>query len=338
MEVRDIITKLPISTDKKLKIYGHARKVYWKVKYNSDLYNNLVKNYTLIPQNSFYGHEYWLKRYSEYMNNSIKALIEHGLFWKCEKDRIGWSVEWDIGSIFTFGDARYDVLKDWYPDYNIVRIGPRIHYAPVDEVYRNELLRKIDQSKKTMVLYPVHSLAKFKNSYDMDSFLNDAYKFAKENDIGNILISLHPSDYIHGADVEYLLRDQNLIPVTGGTDNIQFLPRIKAILSVADITYSNTVGTHTGYSIYMNKPHVINVKSDSPDEEKPEFSLYSMAIQDYEKEKNLFINAFDGSNPWEISSEQRELIDYYFGLSHVKTIEELYKEVKYCEDIYQKKY
>ena len=181
MQTRDIISKFPINADKKLQLYGKFRKMYWRLKYNPSEYAELMKQFCFIPQNSNYGHEYWLKRYSSY-NKDICALIEHGLHFKCLKAKIGWETEWDLGSIITFGNSRYEVLRKWYPNYNIVRIGPRIHYVPLDRGYLKEIKSKIDPGKKTMALFPAHSLANEKSNYDVDSFLNDALDFAKEND------------------------------------------------------------------------------------------------------------------------------------------------------------
>ena len=337
MDIRNMISLIPISAKKKLELYGKARESLWKIKYNSQQYSKLKMERCFIPQNSYYGHEQWLKSYSGF-KKSIRALIEHGMFFKCETDKIGWDVEWETGSIITFGDARFEALSKLYPDYNIIRIGPRIHYAPVDDDYLKELRSKIDANGRTMVLYPSHSLEKYKSNYNIDGFLNDALMFAKENGIINILVSLHPSDLLHGYDKEYKIRDSKLIPVTGGADQQKFLPRLKAILSIADITYSNNVGTHTGYSIYMNKPHIINIKSDSNDQDKPEFGKFTYSITDFQEEKNQFIKAFSGRDLWTITSEQRELIDYYFGISYIKTKEQMFSELEKCEKMFQQRF
>ena len=337
----NIIQALPINTDQKLRLYGSIRKAYWKKKYDAEMYEKLMREYTLFPQNSYYGHEYWLKKYSGY-ENSIKAIIEHGICYKCETVKVGWDVEWDAGSIITFGDMRYDALSEVYPDYNILEIGPRIHYAPTDENYLNELRNQIDTSGKTMVLYPSHSLAGYKSEYNVDEFLDDAYQFAKDNGITNILVSLHPSDIIHGYDKEYIYRDKKLILVTGGTDQLKFLPRLKAILTIADITYSNLVGTHVGYSVYMNKPHVINSRSEYTNNENLIKQLYNIEdakmANSFQEEKNTFARVFNGNDPWIITREQKDLIEYYFGLSKVMSKDELYRQLKHCEELYAKKF
>ena len=343
MKPRDYISLMPINSDKKLRLCRAMRKGYWRVKGGTQKYNELLDRYTfcLSPQNSYYGHEYWLRKYSGF-DKDIKAVIEHGICWKCETVKVGWDVEWDIGSIITFGDSRHEVLSNLYTDYNIVRVGPRIHYAPVDQKYLQELKSQIDPSGKTMVLYPSHSLEHYKSEYDVDGFLDDAYQFAKDYRISNILVSLHPSDILHDYDKEYAVRDKKLILVSGGKDPLRFLPRIKAILSIADITYSNLVGTHTGYSVYMGKPHVINSRSEFTNNSELIKTLYNFEDEkmaaEIQKEKELFAKVFNGNNVWKINGEQYDLIDYYFGISHLKTKEELYKILDKCEILYKKRF
>lgn len=334
MDIRNILSKIPLSTDLKLRTYKETRKFLWKFKYDNDVYNRIVREQCLFPQNSYYGHEHWLREYSKFDDN-VYGLIEHGLCYKDDISKVGWDVEWDVGNIITFGDSRYETLSTLYTDYNIVRIGPRLHYAPTDMTYLNILERQLDKRGKTMVLYPAHSLAIEAYRYDVVLFIEQAKRFAAENGIVNILVSLHPSDLLHGFENEYKKIDPNIIPVTGGTDQWNFLPRLKAILTVADVTYSNLVGTHVGYSIYMGKPHVINSSSDN--QRSKFYNDYNNQTQaDVLSNEKEFADAFTGADPWKISKEQYELIDYNFGLSHIKTPKELYKQLDVCRTIYRK--
>ena len=202
MDLKELLIKIPCNSDKKLRIYRDSRRLYWKYKYTQSEYRKLLNDQVLIPQNYSYGHEFYLKKYSGY-EDYIYGLIEHGLFAKENRNKVGWEPEWDCGSILTYGDARYETLVDLYPDYNILRIGPRIHYAPMDDAYYRELRSKIDLSGKSMVLYPSHSLSSEKYRYDVELFVRRALAFAKENSIRNILVSLHPSDILHGFQDEY---------------------------------------------------------------------------------------------------------------------------------------
>lgn len=330
MDLKELLNIIPCNADKKMRCYMDSRKLYWKYKYPEKKYKELLEDQVFIPQNYAYGHEFWLKKYSGY-DDFIYGLIEHGLFAKDNPTKVGWKPEWDCGSILTYGDARYDTLKNLYPEFNILRIGPRIHYAPIDDKYYNELLSQIDISGKSMVLYPSHSLASEIYRYDVELFVKRALAFAKEYSVKNILVSLHPSDFLHGFQDEYKKIDSRIIPVTGGTNQRLFLPRLKAILSIADITYSNTAGTHVGYSLYMKKPHVIDSSSDN---------IHNMSdIKDYDlHHSRLFAKAFECKDPWKISTEQYELVDYHYGFSHIKSPEELYQVLEHCKVLYNSRF
>ena len=117
----------------------------------------------------------------------------------------------------------------------------------------------------------------------------------------------------------------NVIFVGGGKDSFRFLPRLRAIFELSDLTFSNALGTHVGYSVYMGTPHVMKLESNhnvSP-------NLY------FENEQKKFSEVFSGRDPLIITEEQRQLCDYYFGFSHVKTAEELYQSLEECKRKYE---
>lgn len=332
MTIRDIISKIPCNADKKLRLFKFSRNLFWKLRYSSEMYQFLKSNQPLIPQNYSYGHEYWLKTYSDY-NDYIYGLVEHGIFAKDDHTKVGWDVEWDIGSIFTFGNARYETLTKLYPDFNIIRIGPRIHYVQYDDLYYKELRSQIDNSSKTIVLFPSHSLASETYKYDVEMFLTRAINFAKGLGIKNVLVSLHPSDILHGFQDKYREFDKRIITVTGGNNPLLFLSRLKTILSIADISYSNKFGTHVGYSLYMNKPHIIDTSSDS-------IMNNTIFSKDYDLITNQFFSdAFKcNDNPWEITKEQYDLTDYYFGFSHTMSPKMLFKELENAKILYNNRF
>lgn len=329
--IRDYIEKLPLKANKKLELFNFLRRLEWQFKYPRDLRNSLLSTQTYIPSNSFYGHEYWLKRYSG-CDDNIYGLIEHGLYFGENRDKVGFHTEWDMGSIITYGEYRAILLNELYPDYNIIKIGPRIHYAKTDENYLKELKSKIDVSKKTMTVFPSHSLAEEQAYYNIDVFYEELIGIAKDLNVGNVLISLHPSDFLHGIDKVFEQRGMTV--VSSGKDSIKFLPRQRAIFEVSDITYSNAIGTHVGYSLYMNKPHIINTKSLQSQQPKEDDVLAST----YYKEEKMFESVFNGENPYSITKEQKELYDYYWGGDCIRTPEELNKELDKCKETFTKKF
>ena len=47
------------------------------------------------------------------------------------------------------------------------------------------------------------------------------------------------------------------IVTAGNLYDINFLSRLKLIIQLADFTASTSIGTHTGYCVYLNKPHFL---------------------------------------------------------------------------------
>lgn len=321
--IRDIIENLPLSANIRLKMFNSLRRFEWKRKLDKVEYQKRVNRQTFIPSNSYYGHEYWLKRYSNYYED-IYGLIEHGLYFGEDESKVGFKTEWEIGNIITYGDYRAQLLRRLYPNFNIETIGPRIHYADIDMDYYNELKSKIDVTKKTMTIFPAHSLAGEQAYYAIDKLISNVKEISDSLGITNLLISLHPADLIHGLQSEFEKR--NLVVVSSGTDEYSFLPRQKAIYKISDLTYSNSLGTHIGYSIYMRTPHIL----------KPETMILrpesDMLSKTFYREEADFAKMFSGtSDPFKITSEQLDFYDYYFGEKCIKSPEDLNKMLERCK-------
>ena len=314
------IVKLPISSYNKLRLYRALTKCYACLYCTPEERMRRKKINNLTVSGTYYGQEQWLKEYCGY-KDPIYAYIEHGVYFGDNTSKVGWPPEWDLGNIITFGDSRYNLLKELYPDYNILRVGPRVHYAPTDRAYYEELKAKLDSDGKTMALYPFHSVHDDKHAFKTNVFLEGAFELGKDLGVKNYMISLHPTDFEHSSDLLY--KDKDVILVTGGPANEGFLPRLRAIMELADITYSNALGTHIGYSVYLGTPHVLDLTSNPPKYDK---------ITRYREEQFQFAEVFSGKDGLCITNEQRELCDYYWGYSHIKKPDELYKSLEECKD------
>ena len=141
-----------------------------------------------------------------------------------------------------------------------------------------------------------------------------------------IMVSLHPSDYRHHLDLDF--NGKKIVFVGGGNKPHLFLPRLRAIFELSDLTFSNALGTHVGYSIYMGTPHVMNIESNK--------NIRPNKV--FEKEQEDFAQLFDGHNPLDITEEQKNLCDKYFGFSHIKTPEQLYSILNECKKKYESIY
>lgn len=325
-DIRNFIKYLPINSARKLELYHSIRGLFWRIKYHGDDYTKIIANRTFCTTNYYYGHEYWMKKYCGY-TKFIYGMIEHGLYFGDNRSKVGFEEEWDLGSILTFGDSRIELLKELYPDYNIIGVGPRIHYADIDKRYYNELKSRIDSSSRTLALYPEHCTHDEISDYSVKKFIEKAYDLAREVKAKNILLSLHPADFAKGVDKLFEEDGKNLIIVSGGSNQINFLPRLKAIMSLADLIFTNAIGTHVGYGVYMKKPIVIDLESN--------MNNYTLA---FEKEQKDFSSIFNGSHPLLLMQEQIDVCDHYFGYRYIKTPEDLFNEFVNCEKVYNKRF
>lgn len=314
------ISKLPISSYNKLRLFRALTRCYAYLFCTPEEKKRRKGINNLTVSGAYYGQEQWIKEYCGY-KDAVFAYIEHGVYFGDNTSKVGWAPEWDLGNIITFGNSRYKLLKDLYPDYNVLRIGPRVHYALTDKAYYEELKAKLDPIGKTMALYPLHSIHDDKHSFNTNVFLEGAFKLGKELGVKNYLLSLHPTDLEHSSDLLY--KDKNVILVTGGPANEGFLPRLRAIMELADVTYSNALGTHIGYSVYLGTPHVLDLTSNPSKGDKQ---------TRYHEEQDQFASVFSGQDALTITKEQYDLCDYYWGYSHIKTPEEMYKALEGCKN------
>lgn len=320
-----MISKLPIASNHKLQLFGLIKRVGWYFKYDKEKYRFFVENQVFCNSNHYYGHEFWLKKYSRFPDK-IYGIIEHGVYFGDNRTLVCPKEEWDTGSVITYGDSRIDLLKELHPDKNVYAIGPRIHYAETDMEYYDELYNQIDHTGKVLTIFPAHSLAETKSIYDSELFLKQAEELANRIGAKTIMVSLHPSDFIHKLNLSF--EGRKLIFVGGGTTPHKFLPRLRAVISISDLTFSNRLGTHIGYSVYMGVPHVLNTSSN----------MNARGNEAFEKEQSLFEKTFNGAEPLNITEEQRKLCDYYYGFSHIKTPGELYNILVKCKNKFETKY
>lgn len=324
-KIYSIISKLPVNSNNKLKIFAFTKRVAWYFKYDKETYRFFVKNQVFVNSNHYYGHEFWLKNYCGY-SDKIYAIIEHGVYFGDNRSLVCPKEEWDLGSVITYGDSRIKLLEELHPNMNVYAIGPRIHYAETDKEYYKELYNQIDHTGKVLTLFPAHSLAAEKSKYDSVLFLKQAEELAEKIEAKTIMVSLHPSDYLHHLDLDF--NNRKVIFVGGGNKPYQFLPRLRAIFELSDLTFSNSLGTHVGYSLYMGTPHVMNL--DSNKNVRPN--------EVFEREQREFAAVFNGDYPMAITNEQRALCDKYFGYSYIKTPNQLKELLGECKKKYESIY
>lgn len=278
------------------------------------------ENVAIVDSNEYYGHEYWLKKYSSF-NDPIYGLIEHGVYFGKNKNKVGNEREYLLKNIITFGDYREEMIKEAFPEHNVIKIGPRIAYANTDLELLNGLNKESD-GEKVLTLFPAHSSVDHKCRYDVDHLISKAKEIMDERKIKILRVCLKEQDMVNGnAD---LFKERGCKIVTAGSASIQFLPRLRAIILSSYITMSNSLGTHLGYCIYLNKPHYL-IHQDMCMDGIQNASFNNEVYNTYKNEEKIFIEAFDRDNGECITEEQYKLCDFYWGFGYVRKPSELHK-------------
>lgn len=284
------------------------------------------------PENNLYGMAGVLKNYM-FVNEprlNLRSYIEHGLFFGNYVNHYSYEYS-KINNIITFSEYRENILKSnrhiQEKNPKIIKIGPYIHYSsPFIKREEVEILKQ--NFGKILLVFPSHSIPGITIEFDFISFISKINEIKYEFKCDTVFICLYWKDIENKQSLEYYINMGYIIVSAGHSNDPFFMSRLKSIIELSDITMSNDVGTNLGYCIYMKKPHFVYVQEQGFKEglrsvlkrENISKDIYDSSLQAKKEIETLF------SVPSEsISQEQDNLIDYYWGTSHVKQADELYK-------------
>lgn len=310
-------------------IYRKTYKKYVNINKHTEIFNidTLSKDIPYFPHSkhkdsNLYGHYCTLKYYTGL--KCFDFLIEHGLY-------IGSHVPYatylkTTKRIITFSKNREDHLRSAGIDKPILTIGPYIHYA---ETLLSDLeLRELKASHgKILTVFPSHSSEGYNVNTNHKKFLQVIENISEDFD--SVFICVYFKDIQENKHIkEYVNRGYKIV-TAGHRYELNFLSRLKAIIELSDYTLSNTVGTHTGYCIYLNKPHYIFNQTVSYTDEKGKVSKEyrtEYEIEQMVSEQVEIANAFKEYKP-KITKTQRKVVEKYWGISEIKSKEELRSQI-----------
>jgi len=265
-----------------------------------------------VPDNNKYGMNYVLKDYMGIpINHSIDGIIEHGLYLGDYVDKDEFLL--NVKDVITFGDTRIKHLTKKKVNKNIVPIGPYIHYAKrlLDEQDFKALKQELG---KVLLVFPSHSMAGGEwSEFNMQDLCEEIKRVGKDYD--TILVSLYYADIGRAA----LYEEQGFRVVTSGHENdSNFLTRQRTLIELADYTMSNSVGSQIGYCVYLNKPHYVYTQKIE------QVKGFSSVMEDKQRTESVLLseikeieNAFSAFSQ-HITSEQREIVEKYWGVKYIK--------------------
>lgn len=254
-----------------------------------------------VKDSNYYGQCYWVKKYAG-LDENLNISFEHGLYYG---DYIPYSSYCKtVYRIITFSEVRKRVLDKLHKP--VIPIGPYIHYAP-SLLNDQDLLNIKTEFGRILLFFPVHSCGEKGNKFCLETIISTLKKISSEYGFQSVFVCMYYYDILY-SDYAFQYERAGFKVVTAGHRlDINFLPRLKSIIQIADYTVSNSVGTHTGYCIYMNKTHSLIEPMD-----------YSMMSEDFIEITNAFLRFSH-----EIDKTQYDVVRKYWGTDLLKTPEEL---------------
>lgn len=271
----------------------------------------------LSRDNSLYGTGDALLSYSNYKKD-ILGIIEHGVNFSNSVPPEG-AVD-GLNGIITFNQRRVDILKEHY-DVKIYKIGPYIHYC--SPLFSDEIIAQEKQKNgKTLVVFPSHSIKGVHSNYDEQDLIAKIDYVKKKYNFDTVLLSFYFVDINSGAHIPFEKHGYKII-TPGHKNDKNYLRRLKYIISLADVTMSNEIGTILGYCIYLNKPHYLYVQEIKYTGDNVSNEFYDERLRTY-KISEAEINSVFNYYSEEISEAQLNIYEKYWGATEIKSKQEIF--------------
>jgi len=262
-----------------------------------------------IQGNYCYGNIRAIKRA---MGNAYDphCMIEHGVYFgrNVLEDECLYP---EISTIYTYSPYREEVLKEHFGsafDKRIIAVGPYIIHAAnhLNEKQRAEIKKLWG---KTLLVFPSHSSPEGSTQFDYTAWIEEILRRSVGFD--TIVISLFWLDIYNGNYEQYLDKGF-VITCCGHRMDPNFLSRQKDLISLADMSMSNDIGTHIGYCISMGVPHYFfhqDVKFEANNDSDRDSDIISAnRKREYRELFGLFSEFNDV-----ITAEQEKAVKYYWG-------------------------
>lgn len=278
--------------------------------------------------NAYYGIGPAIKSYSHY-KIKIPACIEHGLFFDdyCPEHEV---INSGLPAIITMGENRAHYLKT-KTEKLIIQVGPYIQYVE-HFLSEEELCRAKCSLGKTLLVIPGHSSSFGVEKTDWNDLFNHIERILNNTFYDSVIINLYYKDV--SEDNVRQIRSRGFIPTCCGNRlSPDFLSRLRSIISLADYSISNTVGTHIGYCIWSGVPHML-VDFKSQIEYSSEFDRKwygSRKANDAISDQEIIKSAFSSFEP-QITEEQMGICKSYWGLGNKLAPDEMFHQLAIAEN------
>ena len=288
---------------------------YWHVSYFE--YEQFPKfKFTSIKHltaNLLYGNFFAISKLSKSGFNPFRDFSEHGIVFSESLQNIETFNMAKMRNIYTFSQRRKKIIVNYLKikdiKKNVYAVGPYIIGAKnfYNDRKRLELKKKYG---RILLCFPAHSIYEVKNIFDYNEFVASIDKVSMYFD--SVFICLHLLDI--GGPIEKLCKQKGYVIVSNGCPyDCRFLSRQKDLMQLADMTMSNSLGTHIGYSVALGTPFyyvpqaITNISASS--EKQNEHEKIEKAKKD---ELSHVVEELFGRFSFEITSEQMDFVNTYW--------------------------
>ncbi len=280
-----------------------------------------VAHYELSKDNTLYGIAQCFRTYSDY-HGMMDSYIEHGVNFSTSvypPDAVN-----GLSNIIAVSKKRIDIINKNYPK-KVYPVGPYIHYA--DPLYDQQQYEK-DKKRlgKVLLVFPTKSIEGVNHTFDNDEFIAEIKKVKEKIKADSVLVNIYFYDIQQGMHKKF--EEEGFIIVTAGhKHDIHFTNRLKYIISLADYTMSNNIGTHIGYCLYMKKPHYVMKQKVEISGENAKEEFYEERLRTYNESQKQILDAFSVFS-LEITKEQNEVYCEHWDPESIKSKEQLLSILK----------
>lgn len=290
-------------------------------------YANWLERGLFGGESLFYGHLKALADYAgiPYEENLVLRLpaIEHGIYWLNEPSGADDSPQ--THNIVSQGNYRHDAIRQYQRKPHFV-IGPYVHYAS-GTFEQDEIISRKKTLGRTALVFPAHAFESSSNTYDRKRYVNGVMDSLRDH-FDSVLISCYWND-INDQVYRYFEDAGAQIISSGLRSDPRFINRLRSIMELSDVVYGNSLGTHIGYSLYLEKPFVYfdgmaRVAHESDSTHAANANRFATGIRGINDEMiDLFSLKNDGHSV-RIEPEQTEFLNHYWGTEKsTKTPEEI---------------
>ena len=271
-----------------------------------------------MRDSNYYGYAQAIKKYAGV--DKLNAALEHGLYLG---DRISTAEGYrTTRSVIAMSQNRVDSFKNHGLKKPILAIGPYIYYAePL--LKEDEFAALKRELGKVLLVMPVHAAKGTSVDYSHKVLLDFIESIRDE--YNTVLICIHFRDVLNNPVCVSEYEEKGYRVVCAGNEyDYNFVRRLKSIIMLSDYVLSNSHGTNTGFCLSLGKPQTVVYDKDLVKKHNA-YTEEVKRIRDAQVKE--IEEAFSEYSP-EITDYQRQVIEKYWGLSLIKSPEELREALK----------